>query len=125
MLLGLFPAQRGDAASLPTASPVPAVLDLAEFDRLRSQTNCLVVDVRTPGEFASGHVPGALNIDWNSTDFEAKAGQLDKGRTLLVYCASGNRSARAIKHLRELGYYNLGEFKGGWNVWKRARKPVE
>jgi phage shock protein E len=61
------------------------------------------VDVRTPDEYASGHVPGALNLDVQAPDFRTRAAQLDRSKRYLVYCRSGNRSAQAVAAMRELG----------------------
>jgi phage shock protein E len=67
----------------------------------------VVVDVRTPSEFAAGHVVDALNIDVGSKDFEAKVDALDKGRTYVVYCRTGSRAVRAIETMAELGFTDL------------------
>jgi phage shock protein E len=103
----------------------PPTITLAEFERLRTQSNCVVLDVRTKREFTAGHVPGALNVDWNAGDFTEKIGALDKQKTYLVHCASGFRSARAVGKMRRLGFKDLYDFAGGWNEWSRAGKPVE
>jgi phage shock protein E len=67
----------------------------------------VVVDVRSPSEFAAGHVADALNIDVGSGDFEAKVRALDKGRTYVVYCRTGSRAAQAIRTMAELGFTGL------------------
>jgi phage shock protein E len=67
----------------------------------------VVVDVRSPPEFAAGHVTDALNIDVGSEDFEAKVDALDKGRTYVVYCRTGSRAARAIRAMADLGFTGL------------------
>lgn len=67
----------------------------------------VVVDVRSPSEFAAGHVTDALNIDVGSADFEAKVDALDKGRTYVVYCRTGSRAARAIETMADLGFTGL------------------
>lgn len=92
------PKQNSDASpKSPAAAPAKGYKDLGveQFDKLRSNTNAVILDVRTAEEFAAGHIPGATNIDINSLDFEKKAGALDKSKTYLVNCASGGRSARA------------------------------
>jgi rhodanese-related sulfurtransferase len=61
-----------------------------------------VVDVRSPGEFAGGHAPGSLNIP--VSEIEARAGELDRSRQIIVCCASGTRSALAAHKLRRLGF---------------------
>jgi phage shock protein E len=71
----------------------------------------VVVDVRSPPEFAAGHVTDALNIDVGSEDFEAKVDALDKGRTYVVYCRTGSRAARAIRAMADLG--STGLLNGG------------
>lgn len=63
-----------------------------------------VLDVRTPVEFAAGHVEGARNIDLSSADFETLVGALPKDGTYLVYCQSGNRSATAGDAMADLGF---------------------
>jgi rhodanese-related sulfurtransferase len=67
----------------------------------------VVVDVRSPSEFAAGHLADALNIDLRSDDFEAKVGALDKGRTYVVYCRTGSRAGQAIETMTELGFTDV------------------
>src|SRR5881392_2531419 len=76
------------------SSPVKNV-GVEEFDRLRSEKKAITLDVRTPAEYAKGHVPGAVNIDWNAKDFTEKVAALDKSQKYLVHCAAGVRSAKA------------------------------
>jgi rhodanese-related sulfurtransferase len=125
-ILAVLVAPRIFAAQDPEpAGPRPPTITLAEFDRMRTQTNCVVLDVRTTREFAAGHVPGAVHVDWSSGDFTDKIGALDKQKTYLVHCASGFRSARAVGKMHRLGFKDLYDFSGGWNEWSRAGKPVE
>lgn len=63
----------------------------------------VVVDVRTAGEYAAGHVAGAINIDVESGDFASAIGTLDKSKTYLVYCHSGRRSGIAAEQMRSAG----------------------
>lgn len=67
----------------------------------------VVIDVRTPAEFASGHLEGALNIDVQSPDFEAQISALDPSGSYYVYCRSGNRSGAAIDRMEALGFTDL------------------
>ena len=62
-----------------------------------------VIDVRTPEEYAEGHVEGATNIDVQATDFDDRVAELDRDTTYVVYCRSGNRSAAAAERMREAG----------------------
>jgi phage shock protein E len=96
-----------------------------EFDKLRRQTNTVVLDVRTPKEFAAGHISGATNIDWNASDFAKKAAALDKSKTYLVHCAAGGRSAKASDKMTALQFTNVYNLEGGMKAWEKAGKPVE
>lgn len=64
----------------------------------------VVIDVRTPGEYAAGHLEGAINIDVQSPDFDGQIGALPKSGAYLVYCRSGSRSAAAAARMAGLGY---------------------
>jgi rhodanese-related sulfurtransferase len=77
----------------------------------------VVLDVRTPGEFAAGHLPSAVNIDLQAQDFERRLAVLDRGKSYLVYCRSGNRSTQAIRAMDRLGFrslYHMSEGTVGW-----------
>ncbi len=77
----------------------------------------VVLDVRTPGEFAQGHLEGAVLVDYRSPRFREEMAGLDRSKTYLVYCRTGNRSTRALGIMEELGfrrYYHLG---GGIKRW--------
>jgi rhodanese-related sulfurtransferase len=85
----------------------------------------VVLDVRTPAEFASGHLPGAVNVDFRSPDFQAQAGTLAKGKSYLVYCRTGHRSGLALPILQRLGFTSLYHLEGGITGWQREALPVE
>ncbi len=94
-------------------------LDVDEFAQMLSdrQDGVLLLDVRTPEEFAEGHIPGALNVNWFDEDFmEQLEPVLRKDIPVLVYCRGGNRSARAAALIQSFGYtaYNL---LGGYQSW--------
>jgi rhodanese-related sulfurtransferase len=72
-------------------------------------SGAVLIDVRTPEEFAGGHLDGALNIDVQSADFDARITELDPAGTYLIYCRSGNRSAAAIETMEGLGFTNLSD----------------
>ena len=83
-----------------------------------------VVDVRTPEEYASGHIQGAVNIDVMSSEFGQKAQTaLDKGTKCYVYCRSGRRSMRAAKILAGMGY-RVVNLAGGIGAWQGAGKSI-
>jgi len=84
----------------------------------------MIMDVRTPGEFASGHLQGAINLDLNNDAFESKTGQLDKSKTYLVYCRSGHRSSKAVSMMKEKGFKSLKNLDGGISQWIEENLPV-
>jgi rhodanese-related sulfurtransferase len=84
----------------------------------------VVLDVRTPGEFAGGRLPGAVNLDVQASDFEPRLGALDRGKTYLVYCRTGNRSAKAIQVMQRLGFRLVYHMSEGIVGWEKKGFPV-
>lgn len=83
---------------------------------MANEKDIIIVDVRRPDEYASGHIPGAINIP-NETIGSTSIPQLpDKNRKILVYCRSGARSRQASSKLADMGYSNILEF-GGIITW--------
>ena len=83
---------------------------------MESETNYIILDVRTPEEYAGGHIPNAINIPNESIGTEEISELPDKDQLILVYCRSGNRSKQASQKLAHLGYTDIREF-GGINSW--------
>lgn len=84
-----------------------------------------LVDVRTAGEYAAGHIPGALNVDVLRDDFTEKAASLlPRNRRVAVYCRSGKRSLKAAALLVRAGYKVIN-LKGGWLEWKADNLPTQ
>lgn len=77
----------------------------------------VILDVRTPTEFAPAHIVGAINIDFRDSSFTASVGALDRTRRYLVYCASGGRSAMAMEVLRNLGFLEVYNMLGGFGLF--------
>lgn len=93
-------------------------INSSEMITLISDTNYVIIDVRTPGEWKSGFIEGAdLFIDINSTDFEDQIRQLDKSKNYIVYCRSGNRSSKACEIMGSNGFKNLHNLSGGIKNW--------
>ena len=84
-----------------------------------------LVDVRTPGEYAEGHLKGAVNININAGDFEQQLSRLNKDVPVFVYCRSGGRSARAAGKMESMGFKKVYNMDGGITAWGAAGKPVE
>ncbi len=77
----------------------------------------VILDVRTPDEFASGHLSGAINIDYEAATFKDDIQKLDKDFTYLVYCRTGVRSAMAQSVMKEAGFKNVTSLIGGITEW--------
>ncbi len=78
----------------------------------------VLLDVRTPEEFASGHIADAVNLDYKSPDFQKDLEKLDKSSIYLVYCRSAVRSGRAVALMKELGFANVYDMAGGILQWQ-------
>lgn len=126
-ILSLFLTLCSWAARLTAADTQEAfkTVGVDEFDKLRADKASVVLDVRTKREFTSGHIKGAVNIDWNGTDFAKQADALDKTKVYLVHCAVGGRSARTAKKMSELGFTKVYNLQGGLSAWEKAGKPTE
>lgn len=99
-------------------------LSVDDFEQTISDAAIVRLDVRTPQEYAEGHISSAINIDVQSTDFDAKASAtLPKDKTIAVYCRSGKRSKLAAARLVKLGY-NVAELNTGFNGWTQAAKEA-
>ena len=79
----------------------------------------VVLDVRTPEEFATGRLPGAVNVDIQVPKFQDRLAALDRGKTYLVYCRTGNRSARAVRVMKSLGFQSVYHMTEGILRWER------
>jgi len=99
-------------------------LGIEEFAAKTAEANVVVLDVRTPAEFAEGHLANAINIDFQSGNFESEISTLDKNATYAVYCRSGNRSGQAVKVMADLGFTDLYDMDGGVIDWAAAGKPL-
>jgi rhodanese-related sulfurtransferase len=119
-------------ASSSSSPPSIAVKPVADAEQLRA-SGTPYLDVRTPGEFAAGHPPGAINVDWLGSvgpeDFVAKVKQvLPDAKSIVVGCKSGRRSASACSALAASGYAaggSLVDVEGGFDAWSAAGLPVE
>lgn len=100
-------------------------LSPTEFSsKMNSLKDAPVIDVRTPEEFAGGHIANAKNFNWNGNDFDAEIKTLDKSTPVFVYCQSGGRSSDAADHMREAGFKEVYELAGGMMKWRANDLPV-
>ncbi len=111
--------------SIPLAAAEPVDVDVEKAEELMaSEPELLVIDVRTPEEFEEGHLPKAINLDFNGDDFEAKLAKLDPTKPCLVYCAVGGRSGRSMEIFRKLKFAKVRHLEAGYQGWTDAGKPT-
>ncbi len=110
----------GSSSDAPGAYTVKAE-DAVEMIESGERT---VIDVRSPAEYAGAHIVGAVNIDVDGADFDARIAELDSEGPYLVYCRSGNRSAQAAEQMEAAGIKDIAD-AGGLADLARAGAPVE
>ena len=129
-MLGI-PLGHPGAAEQPGTGEAPRIagVTVPEAHQLIQQhqgrTDLAILDVRTPAEFAAGHLAGALNVDFRAAEFEAKLGKLDRAKSYLIYCRVGHRSGNALPIFKRLGFVSVFDMQGGITEWARQGLPVE
>jgi rhodanese-related sulfurtransferase len=89
------------------------------------ELECLVIlDVRTPLEYSSGHLNGSINLDFKSPSFIDQIARLDRDKAYMLYCRTGIRSARALLLMRSLGFTKLYNLTKGIEQWQREGYEV-
>jgi rhodanese-related sulfurtransferase len=94
-------------------------------ERIRGDTPPFILDVRTTQEFASGHVPGAVNVPHDELASRLEELPVEKSEEIVVHCQSGRRASLAEATLREAGYSNVRDLDGHWQAWQASGLPVE
>ncbi|MDO5534949.1 MAG: rhodanese-like domain-containing protein [Propionibacteriaceae bacterium] len=124
-------APTGPGGSQPTAAAPAmeagpaygAALDADTFAASLETPNVTVIDVRSPAEYAEGHLEGAILADING-DFATAMADLDRSAPYAVYCRSGNRSAAALDAMKEMGFTDAWHLDGGIGAWEAAGHEV-
>jgi rhodanese-related sulfurtransferase len=99
-------------------------VDVAGAAEIVETGDAVILDVRTPEEFAAGHLPGAININMEAADFADRVSGLDESAETLVYCRTGNRSGVATDEMAELGFTDMSDLQGGIEAWAAAGEEV-
>ena len=110
-----------DDKHIVTISPKAAVDLIAQK---KGDANFVIIDIRTPGEYKSGHLPDSILIDFYSKTFINKITQLDKAKTYLIYCRSGNRSSRSLELFRKLKFQKVYHMASGIIGWKSEKQQL-
>ena len=117
------PAPAQPAAAPAAAVPVPAMSQEALLQHQQMHGDHLfVLDVRTPEEFAAGHVPGAVNI--SHEQLAARLAEVPKDKDVVLYCRSGKRAGMAADVLRANGYTRLSQLEGDMQAWSANGRPI-
>ena len=114
---------QGPAAPI-EAPASPVRVGVAEFANVIASPGVTIVDVRTPQEFADGHIEGAVNIPVELPDFMDQVSQLDPSGTYAVYCRSGNRSQPAVAGMSSVGINGIYELESGTTGWTSEGQPL-
>ena len=84
----------------------------AGYSSINVNENTIVIDVRTPSEYSEGHLDGAVNIDFENPNFGTILSQLPTDGDYVVYCRSGNRSAKAVEQMKAAGFTHVTDAHG-------------
>jgi rhodanese-related sulfurtransferase len=99
-------------------------ISVDEFDKVIQEKNVQLVDVRTPEEYAEGHIKGAVNINFKKRTFPDFINVIDKKKPVAIYCRSANRSGKAALIMQSLGFKKIYDLDGGIKAWKAAGKEL-
>lgn len=101
-------------------SSVPA----GEFAALAEESGTVVLDVRSPAEYAAGHLARSVNIDVEGAAFDQRIGELDPERTYAVYCQTARRSKVAMDRMLDQGFTDVVELEDGFAGWIADGQPI-
>jgi phage shock protein E len=105
--------------------PLVQHVDAKEAQMLIADKKVVVLDIRTPGEFTTGRIAGAKNINFQAPDFEQRIETLDKSKSYLVHCASGGRSSHSLLLFKKHQFQSIYHLDGGIKAWEKLGLPVE
>jgi rhodanese-related sulfurtransferase len=118
-------AKNNSLSKQELSEQVSATIPTVEFaDKLKNGSGVMIIDVRTPEEFAQGHLKNAINIDFNSENFTSEISKLDKSKTTLIYCLSGGRSGKALTQMKSDGFKEVYNMQGGILKWKSESREL-
>jgi len=120
-------APAPNAATAQPATPKVPMAQVSQDALVKMQADkgsqVFILDVRTPKEFAEGHVPGAVNIPYDQV--ESRLGEIPKDDEIVLYCHSGRRAGLAAETLAANGYAKLAHLEGDMQGWQKAGRPVQ
>ena len=99
-------------------------LNPVDFEKKTYAEQTVLIDIRTPQEFDSGHLKNAININFYSPSFMEEINKIGTNKNVLIYCASGNRSGQALQKLKDSSFKSLADLQGGIGAWASAGKKI-
>lgn len=106
-----------------TSSTKLEILDANDYEESVTD-QAILIDVRTPEEFADEHLANAINIDFFDASFGKQIAQYKDEKKVFIYCRSGKRSTKAASQMLEIGFKNIVNLEGGLLAWKELGKPT-
>jgi rhodanese-related sulfurtransferase len=94
------------------------------IEKHRGDSSFVILDIRTPGEYQSGHIENSIMIDFYSKTFAEEVNRLDKEKIYIVHCRSGNRSTRSMALFKELKFQKIYHLSTGINGWNSEGLPL-
>lgn len=110
-------AQIKNGGAKGQSATINEVLTAEEFKAKLNDSTVQLIDVRTTPEIKGGKIDHSVQIDFNGADFTSELDKLDKSKPVMVYCASGRRSANTAEKLQSLGFSEVYDLEGGFNGW--------
>lgn len=111
-----------DAKQQSSSTNTDGKVTIAQFEQILGETsNAQLVDVRTPQEYDNGHLKSAVNINFNSPNFEQQIEQLNKSQPVFIYCQAGGRSGKAYKKMKAIGFDKVYDMAGGYGEWSKNK----
>ncbi|MBM3694912.1 MAG: rhodanese-like domain-containing protein [Actinobacteria bacterium] len=127
VVLGVLAAACGGEGG--TAAPAAVIETVSPADAAAlidsAPPGLVVLDVRTPDEFGTGHLAGAVNLDYYAADFGDRLAAFDRLAPYVIYCRTGNRSGEVREMMRGMGFLGVTEIGGGIVAWAEAGLPFE
>jgi len=121
---GPAPGQAASAPAAAASASLPLISPQALLERqAKRDPSLFVLDVRTPQEYAAGHVPGAVNVPYDQV--ASHLAEIPKDKDVVLYCRSGRRTGLAAEVLEANGYTKLGHLQGDMEAWLKDGRPVE
>ncbi len=99
-------------------------LNVSAFKKELSKQKGILLDVRTPEEYAKGHLPNAININYLSPDFKQALKELKPDQPYFIYCAVGGRSAKACTQLKNIGFKKVYNLEEGIMAWQKSGQEI-